>query len=165
MSAIVFTTNLDAQRPVMWDMGRIAQAGTPEALRLFHDVLMASAAVPGIFPPVLIGVRADGRDWDEMHVDGGAVANFFLAGFLWGVRYFMLGRGLSMATLFLLISGTLTFLIGLLAFAIMIVVRRVNRRLPAVLRETSLIAMCIEAPVRGRLFRFARMTTPIQAAQ
>jgi hypothetical protein len=67
----VFTTNLDAQRPVMWNMGRIAQAGTPQALRLFQDVLMASAAVPGVFPPVLIGVRADGRDWDEMHVDGG----------------------------------------------------------------------------------------------
>ena len=52
---------------------------------------------------------------DPLRVFLTASVLFFLAGFLWGVRYFMLGRGLSMATLFLLISGTLTFLIGLLA--------------------------------------------------
>ncbi len=68
----VATTNLDAQRPVFWDMGSIAAAGTPESLELFRDVLLASASVPGLFPPVLIQVEAGGKKWDEMHVDGGA---------------------------------------------------------------------------------------------
>ena len=42
----VVTTDLDAQRAVVWDMGRMATYGTPAALELFRDVLTASASVP-----------------------------------------------------------------------------------------------------------------------
>ena len=66
----VVTTDLDAQRAVVWDMGRIASYGTPAALELFRDVLTASASVPVVFPPVLIDVAANGRTIQEMHVDG-----------------------------------------------------------------------------------------------
>ncbi len=52
---------------------------------------------------------------DPLRVFLPASAVFFAAGFLWGTRYFLVGRGLSVATLFLFISGVLTFLIGLLA--------------------------------------------------
>jgi predicted acylesterase/phospholipase RssA len=55
---LIGTTNLNAQRPVVWDMGRIAQAGTKESLELFRQILLASAAVPGVFPPVPINVVA-----------------------------------------------------------------------------------------------------------
>ncbi|CAN1723744.1 Patatin [Hyphomicrobium sp. 1Nfss2.1] len=75
---LIGTTNLDAQRPVLWDMGRIAMYRTPEALALFRNVLLASASVPGVFPPVRIQVRANGRDYDEMHVDGGVTQQVFL---------------------------------------------------------------------------------------
>lgn len=76
---LVATTNLDAQRPVLWDMGRIAMSGDPRALSLFRQILLASASVPGVFPPVRIQVRADGQDYDEMHVDGGITQQVFLA--------------------------------------------------------------------------------------
>jgi len=39
---------------------------------------VASAAVPGVFPPVIIDVEAGGQHYQEMHVDGGAVAQTFL---------------------------------------------------------------------------------------
>ncbi len=71
----VVTTNLDAQRTAIWDMGRIAASGEPASLELFRNVLAASASVPGVFSPVLIDVEADGRRFAEMHVDGGVTTN------------------------------------------------------------------------------------------
>jgi hypothetical protein len=75
---LIGTTNLDVQRPVIWNIGAIAASGRPEALDLFRKILLASAAVPGLFPPVLIDVEAGGLHYQEMHVDGGAVAQTFL---------------------------------------------------------------------------------------
>ncbi len=76
---LVLTTNLDAQRAVIWDMGAIAASGSSSALRLFQDVLIASGSVPGLFPPVFIEVEANGRRFQEMHVDGGAITQFYAA--------------------------------------------------------------------------------------
>ena len=75
---LIATTNLDSQRAVVWDMGEIAAHGGDEALKLFRALLVASASVPGIFPPKLIEVEADGRTYQEMHVDGGVAAPLFL---------------------------------------------------------------------------------------
>jgi predicted patatin/cPLA2 family phospholipase len=75
---LVGTTNIDADRPVIWNMGQIAQRGTKEALELFRSVLLASAALPGLFPPVFVKVSADGKTYEEMHVDGGTTDNAFL---------------------------------------------------------------------------------------
>ncbi len=75
---LIGTTNLDAQRSVIWDMGRIASSGHPQAHQLFRDILLASSAIPGVFPPVLINVQADGKSYDEMHVDGGTTQQVFL---------------------------------------------------------------------------------------
>lgn len=70
---LIGTTNLDAARPVLWNIGGIAATGHPDAKRLIHDVIQASSAIPAAFPPVIIPViGADGRRYDEMHVDGGA---------------------------------------------------------------------------------------------
>ena len=76
----VGTTNLDAQRLVVWNMGAIAASGHPQAARLFREVLLASASIPVAFPPVYIEVEVDGVPYDEMHVDGGVIAEFFLWG-------------------------------------------------------------------------------------
>jgi hypothetical protein len=67
----VVTTNLDAQRPVLWNMGAIATSDRPGALELFRKVLLASATVPGLFDPVFIDAEANGHHFKEMHVDGG----------------------------------------------------------------------------------------------
>lgn len=70
----VQTTNLDAQRPVIWDMGAIANYRSPRARDLFRRVLLASAAIPLVFPPVKIKVMVGGKFYEEMHVDGGTVS-------------------------------------------------------------------------------------------
>ena len=75
---MILTTNLDQGRPVIWNIGAIAASGHPRSRELIVDVLLASAALPGLFPPVMIGVTIDGKDYQEMHVDGGAVAQAFL---------------------------------------------------------------------------------------
>lgn len=74
----VVTTNLDAQRTAIWDMGKIAASGDPGALNLFRNVLTASASIPGVFSPTLIEVEADGRRSAEMHVDGGVTTNVLI---------------------------------------------------------------------------------------
>lgn len=67
------TTNLDAGRPVIWDIGAIADSGEPGALDLVRTLIRASAAIPVAFPPMIVAVQTpDGRAFDEMHVDGGA---------------------------------------------------------------------------------------------
>ena len=75
---LIGTTDLDARRPVIWNIGAIAASGQPQALDLFRKILLASAAVPAVFPPVLIDVEVDGHRYQEMHVDGGAIAQMFL---------------------------------------------------------------------------------------
>lgn len=75
---LIGTTDLDAGRPVIWNIGAIAASHQPNALDLVRKVLRASAAIPGAFPPVLIDVEVDGRHYQEMHVDGGAIAQMFL---------------------------------------------------------------------------------------
>jgi hypothetical protein len=75
---LIGTTNLDAQRPVIWDMGKIASSGDPRSLELFRNVLLASAAIPGVFPPVDIKVEVENQVREEMHVDGGTTNQVFL---------------------------------------------------------------------------------------
>jgi hypothetical protein len=75
---LIGTTNLDIRRPVVWNIGAIAASGHPGALALFRDVLLASASVPGAFPPVFVDVEVGGRRFQEMHVDGGAATQVFL---------------------------------------------------------------------------------------
>jgi predicted acylesterase/phospholipase RssA len=75
---LVGTTNLDAERPVVWDIGAIASSGVPGRKELIQDILVASASIPGVFPPVKIKVIADGNTFDEMHVDGGTSNQVFM---------------------------------------------------------------------------------------
>ncbi len=74
----VGTTNLDARRPVVWNMTAIAASRSPNALPLFREILRASAAIPGAFPPIMVDVEVDGVRYQEMHVDGGALSQVFL---------------------------------------------------------------------------------------
>ena len=67
---LVATTDVASGDRVVWDLGAIARNGGPNARMLFCEVLVASASVPGMFPPVMIG--------DEAHVDGSATGPFFV---------------------------------------------------------------------------------------
>jgi Patatin-like phospholipase len=87
---MIGTTNLDAQRQVIWNMGEIAVAAgrDPDAAQLFRDVLLASASIPGLFPPVHVKVRAGAATFEEMHVDGGPTRQVFLAPAQFSLRTF-----------------------------------------------------------------------------
>jgi hypothetical protein len=74
---LVGTTNLDTLEPVIWNMTAIAASKDPRAPELFRKVLLASASIPGGFPPVMIDVDMEGAHYQEMHVDGGTVAQVF----------------------------------------------------------------------------------------
>ena len=74
---LVATTDLDSEQTVFWNLGLIAEQGGAKAKRLFRDVLIASASIPGVFPPVMIHVEQGGEDFEEMHVDGSAMAPLF----------------------------------------------------------------------------------------
>jgi hypothetical protein len=65
-------------RPVIWRIGAIANSGHPRALALIHQILLASASIPGAFPPVLIEVEVGDQRFDELHVDGGVASQVFL---------------------------------------------------------------------------------------
>jgi len=75
---LIGTTNLDLRRGVIWNIGKIAASGDPGALELVRTILVASAAIPGAFPPVMFDVTVDGQPYQEMHVDGGASAQVFV---------------------------------------------------------------------------------------
>ena len=75
---LIGTTNIDSGSLVLWNMGRIAAVGTPESAALFRNVMLASAAVPGAFPPVLFDAEVNGREYHELHVDGGLAAQVYL---------------------------------------------------------------------------------------
>jgi len=75
---LIGTTDLDAQVPVMWNIGAIAASGHPRAPATIHKILLASASIPGAFPPVLFDVTVDGQAHQELHVDGGAINQAFL---------------------------------------------------------------------------------------
>ena len=75
---LIGTTNLDAGRQVIWNIGLIAGSGHPDSADLIRDILRASASIPGTFPPVYFPVESNGKIYDEMHVDGGVAAQMFL---------------------------------------------------------------------------------------
>jgi predicted acylesterase/phospholipase RssA len=75
---LVGTANLDSLEPVIWNMTAIAASNDPNARSLFEKVLLASASIPGAFPPVMIDVTVGGTRYQEMHVDGGTMAQVFL---------------------------------------------------------------------------------------
>lgn len=75
----IVTTNLDAGRPMVWNMGVIARSAGDEALALFKQVLLASSSIPGVFQPTLIHVEGQGGAFQELHVDGALASPFYVA--------------------------------------------------------------------------------------
>jgi hypothetical protein len=75
---LIGTTNLDSQRPIIWDIGAIAESGRPDSIDLIRTIIRASASISGVFPPAKIVVDADGKPYNELHVDGGVTRQVFL---------------------------------------------------------------------------------------
>lgn len=75
---MIGTTDLDSGRPVTWNMGAIASSQAPGALELFRNIMVASMSIPGAVSPVMIDVDVNGKQFQEMHVDGGVITQVFL---------------------------------------------------------------------------------------
>ena len=104
---LVATTDLDKQESVIWNMGLIAQHGGPVARKLFVKVLVASASIPGVFPPVLIRVQGGDKTYEEMHVDGGTTLPFFIASNIADVEPLQLPQ-LRGAKVYVIVNGQLS---------------------------------------------------------
>lgn len=101
---LVVTTNLDTQRAVIWNMGAVAQSGNTA---LFRDVLTASASIPAVFPPQLVDVQAEGRAFQEMHVDGSVVTPVFTLPQAFLLREGRIRSGGGPADIYVVINGRL----------------------------------------------------------
>ncbi|MCT4553048.1 MAG: patatin-like phospholipase family protein [Alphaproteobacteria bacterium] len=69
------STNLDSQKPIIWNIGEIANSGREDSIDLIHNIMLASSAIPGVFPPVFFDVEYNGNNYKEVHVDGSVVSN------------------------------------------------------------------------------------------
>jgi Patatin-like phospholipase len=105
---VIITTDLDAGVPVIWNIGAIAESGRPEAIGLIRKILLASASVPGLFPPVMFDTMIDGVAYQEMHVDGGASMQTFLYPAALQVRRIPNGGGSRSRTAYVIRNGRLT---------------------------------------------------------
>jgi predicted acylesterase/phospholipase RssA len=104
---LVATTDVGTGEPVVWDLGSIALNGGPGARALFRDVLVASASVPGMFPPVVIHVQEQDALYDEVHVDGTVTVPFFVPLALVETPKDVIGRSRS-ATVYVIVDGRLS---------------------------------------------------------
>jgi hypothetical protein len=105
---VIITTNLDAGVPVIWNIGAIAESGRPQAIGLIREILLASASIPGFFPPVMFDVMVNGVAHQEMHVDGGASMQTFLYPAALQVRKIPNGGGSQPRTAYVIRNGRLT---------------------------------------------------------
>ena len=103
---LVATTDVASGEPVVWDLGAIARNGGALARTLFRDVLVASASVPGMFPPVIIRVAENGLIHDQAHVDGAATVPFFVPPALLQATRNAPASG--MAEVFVIVDGSLS---------------------------------------------------------
>lgn len=100
------TTNLDAQRPVIWEISEIAKSGHPNAKYLIQQIMLASASIPGVFPPVLIDVTIDGKKYQELHVDGGVTQQIFVYPYGFHAKQYEKALGIRPKKNFWLIRNT-----------------------------------------------------------
>src|SRR5712664_2754880 len=101
---LIVTADLDTQRTAIWDMGRIDEIRTPQALSLFRDVMAASASIPVVFPPMMIDVESNGNHFQEMHVDGGVTAPVLTLPEAFILRNGAFGRGVRI-NIYILINN------------------------------------------------------------
>ena len=76
-SLFVVTTHFDSMRPMIWNIGSIAEKENNEAVLLIRKIILASASIPVLFPPVKFEREIDGKIYTELHVDGGGTRNAF----------------------------------------------------------------------------------------
>ncbi|WP_064681186.1 patatin-like phospholipase family protein [Rhizobium bangladeshense] len=166
---LVLTSNLDSQRPVVWNMGAIADSARPGALKLFQDVIIASASIPGIFPAVLIKVKAGGEEFEEMHSDGGSSSQILTIpeGWMVSPRQAAWPKGLKL-NMYVIVNNALMPEFSTTTNNTLAVMARASAALIKSQTRSALVATYVYAQKNGIRFRVAaidrqipyRMTDP-----
>ena len=155
---LVATTDVSTGEPVVWDLGSIAMNGGPGARALFRDVLVASASVPGLFPPVVIRVQEQQALYEEVHVDGTIAVPFFVpSAFVEPIRE--AGNPSPGAVVYVIVDGRLSEQPAAIRLRTRsIVSRSVSAGLNHMLR-TTLELTASDAQHEGAQFQFAAVPT------
>jgi predicted acylesterase/phospholipase RssA len=151
---LVATTDVSTGEPVIWDLGSIAMNGGAGARALFRDVLVASASVPGLLPPVVIRVQEQQALYDEVHVDGSISVPFFVPlAFVDATRD--AGEPSHGVTVFVIVDGRLSEQAAPIRLrARSILSRSVSAGLNHMLR-TTLELTATDTQLKGAQFQFA----------
>lgn len=162
---LVATTNLDAQEEVIWDMGAIALAGqapgqAPAALALFRNVMVASASIPGVFPPVMMD-SGRGDELAEMHVDGGVTTPFVLAPAT--MSFWEPQGGLAPADLYVIINGEIDARRAITKGATLPILMRSFDTMSKADLRAHLLASVAFAERNGATLRYAAIPTELGA--
>lgn len=160
---LVVTTNLDSQESVVWDMGRLASQGDEQALLLFREVLVASASIPGVFPPVMIAGLQGDQIIEEMHVDGGVNMPFL------GVPEDIMAAGqrtpgAERASLYVLINGQTGRTPGVVRGSLPAILTRTYESMSKATTRTHLAANAAFAARNGAAFHVASIPTDADAS-
>lgn len=160
---LVVTTNLDTQESIVWDMGQLASQGDEQALLLFREVLVASASIPGVFPPVMIAGLQGDQIVEEMHVDGGVNMPFL------GVPEDILAAGqrtpgAERASLYVLINGQTGRTTGVVRGSLPAILTRTYESMSKASTRTHLAANAAFAARNGARFHVASIPADADAS-
>ncbi|MCL5779242.1 patatin-like phospholipase family protein [Limibaculum sp. FT325] len=151
----VVTTNLDANRPVAWNLGALATSGDPQRLTLMREVILASASIPGVFPPVLIEGASSGAAVQELHVDGGAIMQIFIMPERMIASGALLTGAAPDASVYLLVNNSLTTRHQLVESAALSVLERSFSTMVRSSVRASVVAALAFARANGATLRLA----------
>lgn len=159
---LIGTTNLDAQRPVIWNMGAVANSKHPESYAMFRKILIASAAIPVLFPPTFIDVESEGEIYDEMHVDGGTVGQMFFFGFTIDWRAVLQEIGgdqepIDNSVLYTIISGDIDSQYDAVERRLLPITDRVTKTMIKVSAWSALYRMYMHAQIGGYDFKYVNL--------
>ncbi len=156
------TTNFDAQRQVIWNMGVVANSPHPAAYDVFRKIILASASIPVLFPPVFFEVESDGVIYEEMHVDGGTVGQMFYHGGTINWRKVLseasgVDDPVDRSTLFLIIDGEVGAEFQHVPRRLMPIIGRTISTLVKVSAWSSLYRMYLHSQADGYGFQFVSL--------
>ena len=159
---LIGTTNFDAQRAVIWSMGAVANSRHPDVYGMFRQIIIASAAIPILFPPSFIEVEAEGETYDEMHVDGGTMGQmvFFGSSIDWKSALRDASGELEPvdnSVLYIIIDGEIGHHYDVVPRRLAPIANRTIKTMIKVSTLSSLYKMFLHAEVNGYDFRYVSL--------
>jgi hypothetical protein len=159
---LIGTTNFDAQRAVIWSMGVVANSKHPDVYDMFRNIVVASAAIPVLFPPTFIDVEAGGKTYQEMHVDGGVMGQmvFFGSSIDWPAALQEASgeqNPVDNSVLYIIIDGEIAHHYDVVPRRLAPIADRTIKTMIKVSALSSLYKMFLHARINGYDFKYVSM--------